>query len=104
MRTRQGQECVHLIQKGSHFRVGQSGPDDNVPKRMTHKTAETKKKRNKKFRVVKKNLLIQSYFCKRSFAMWEKQILARAVGIQNGKLGVATLFSEIMKQQCMDCF
>ena len=97
MRTRQGQECVHLIQKGSHFRVGQSGPDDNVPKRMTHKTAETKKKRNKKFRVVKKNLLIQR-------PMWEKQILARAVGIQNGKLGVATLFSEIMKQQCMELF
>ena len=44
MRARQGQECVHLIQKGPHFRVGQSGPDDNVPKRMTHKTVKTKGK------------------------------------------------------------
>ena len=29
----------------------------------------------------------------------EKQILARAIGIQKGKLGVTALFSEIIKQQ-----
>ena len=44
MRPRQGQKCVDLIQEGPHFRMVQSGPDDNVPKRMTHKTAETKRK------------------------------------------------------------
>ena len=32
MRTRQGQERVDLIQKGPHFRVVQSGPDDYVSK------------------------------------------------------------------------
>lgn len=40
MRTRQGQECVDLVQKGPHLRVAESGPDDNVTQRMTNKTAE----------------------------------------------------------------
>ena len=31
--------------------------------------------------------------------IWEKQILARAIGIQKRKLGVTTHFSEIIKQQ-----
>ena len=31
--------------------------------------------------------------------MWEKQILARAIGIQKIKLGVTTHFSEVIKQK-----
>ena len=42
MRTRQGQECVDLVQKGPHLRVAESGPDDNVTQRMTNKTVEIK--------------------------------------------------------------
>lgn len=35
---------MDLIQEGSQFRVVKSRPDDNVPKRMTHKAEETKQK------------------------------------------------------------
>ena len=42
MRTRQGQECVDLVQKGPHLRVAESRPDDNVTQRMANKTVEIK--------------------------------------------------------------
>ena len=35
---------MDLIQEGSQFGVVESRPDDNVPKRMTHKAEETKQK------------------------------------------------------------
>ena len=35
---------MDLIQEGSQFRVVKSRPDDNIPKRMTHKAEETKQK------------------------------------------------------------
>ena len=60
---------MDLIQEGSQFRVVKSRPDDNVPKRMTHKAEETKQKvfltatTLSKSSLVLKEKRIKPYFC-----------------------------------------
>ena len=59
---------MDLIQEGPQFRVVKSRPDDNIPKRMTHKADETKQKvflrqLHQANQVVLKEKRIKPYFC-----------------------------------------